>query len=122
MEGELVEIDADAALVRRALVNLVRNAAEAAGEEGRVVVRGERTPEGGFALIVEDSGPGVAPGAVPKLFVPFSSTKAGGTGLGLSLVAKIAALHGADVSAARSEALGGASFRVSFPPEACGGR
>ncbi|MFN7986060.1 MAG: ATP-binding protein [Thermoanaerobaculia bacterium] len=122
VEGELPEIDADAALVRRALVNLVRNAAEAAGESGRVVVRGERTPEGGFVLTVEDSGPGVAPDAVPKLFVPFSSTKADGTGLGLSLVAKIASLHGAGVTAGRSSALGGASFGLSFPPGALSAR
>ncbi len=122
VEGELPPVDGDAALLRRALVNLVRNAAEAVGEEGRVVVRGERTPEGGVALTVEDSGPGIAPDAAPKLFVPFSSTKAGGTGLGLSLVAKIASLHGAGVTAGRSEALGGAAFRISFPPAAAGGR
>lgn|GEM_PF-286608 len=115
--GALPEMDADAALLRRALVNLVRNAAEAAGEGGRVLVRGEETPDGGVLLAVEDSGSGVAPEAMPKLFVPFSSTKADGTGLGLSLVAKIASLHGASVSAARSDALGGASFRISFPPD-----
>lgn len=113
--GELPEVDADAALVRRALVNLVRNAAEAAGDAGRVVVRAERTVDGGVAVVVEDSGPGVPPESLPKLFVPFSSTKADGTGLGLSLVAKIAALHGAAVSAGRSDALGGASFRIAFP-------
>ncbi len=116
VDGALPTMEADAALLRRALVNLVRNAAEAAEEGGRVLVRGDGTPDGGFLLAVEDSGPGVAPEAVAKLFVPFSSTKADGTGLGLSLVAKIASLHGADVSAGRSEALGGASFRISFPP------
>lgn len=122
VEGDLPVRDADAALVRRALVNLVRNAAEAAGEDGRIVVRGERTADGAFVLTVEDSGPGIAPEAAPKLFVPFSSTKADGTGLGLSLVAKIASLHGASVTAARSEALGGASFRISFPPDGPSGR
>ena len=118
VEGEFPTIEADAALLRRALVNLVRNAAEAGGEEGRVMVRGERTPDGAFALTVEDSGPGIPPEAVAKLFVPFSSTKADGTGLGLSLVAKIASLHGAGVTAGRSGALGGAAFRVAFPPGA----
>lgn len=116
VEGELPSIEADASLLRRALVNLVRNAAEAAGEGGRVVVRGERTVDGGVALEVEDSGPGVAPEALPKLFVPFASTKDGGTGLGLSLVAKVAALHGGTVAAGRSEGLGGASFRLTLPP------
>jgi signal transduction histidine kinase len=120
--GELPLVEADAALLRRALVNLVRNAAEAAGEEGSVAVRGERAPDGGCALTVEDSGPGVAPEAEPKLFVPFASTKPGGTGLGLSLVAKVAALHGGSVAAGRSAALGGASFRLTLPPAPSSGR
>jgi signal transduction histidine kinase len=120
--GDFPVREADAALLRRALVNLVRNAAEATGEDGRVLVRGESAPDGAFLLAVEDSGPGIAPEAVAKLFVPFSSTKADGTGLGLSLVAKIASLHGASVTAGRSDALGGASFRISFPPGALSGR
>ena len=122
VEGDLPVRAADAALLRRALVNLVRNAAEAAGEDGHVLVRGESTPDAAFVLTVEDSGPGVAPEAVSKLFVPFSSTKADGTGLGLSLVAKIASLHGASVTAGRSDALGGAAFRIAFPPGAPSGR
>lgn len=113
-----IVLTADGALLRRALGNLVRNAAEAAGPEGRVSVRGERAPDGTVLLAVEDSGPGLSPEALARLFVPFSSTKPGGTGLGLSLVAKIAALHGATVSPGRSESLGGASFRVAFPPPA----
>lgn len=115
-EGPLGEVEADAALLRRALVNLVRNAAEAAGPDGRVLVRGGTAEDGGTVLSVEDSGPGVPPEAAGKLFVPFASTKEGGTGLGLSLVAKIAALHGGSVGAARSAALGGAAFRVALPP------
>ncbi len=115
-EGAFPEFEADAALLRRALVNLVRNAAEAAGDGGRVAVRGEPTGDGGLALVVEDSGPGVSPEAAKKLFVPFTSTKEGGTGLGLSLVAKIAALHGGSVAASRSAALGGAAFRLDLPP------
>lgn len=121
-EGDFPTLLADAALLRRALVNLVRNAVEAAGEGGRVVVRGRAAPDGAVSLVVEDSGPGLSAEAAARLFVPFSSTKAGGTGLGLSLVAKIAALHGATVTAGRSEALGGASFRVELPPPRAPGR
>ena len=115
VEGRFPSVEADAPLLRRALVNLLRNAAEAAGEGGRVVVRGEEPPDGGAVLQVEDSGPGVPDEALPRLFVPFASTKDGGTGLGLSLVAKIAALHGGSVGAARSAALGGAAFRLVLP-------
>ncbi len=118
-DGSYGEAVVDAALVRRALVNLVRNAREAAETgEGppRVRVTGERPPDGSSVLRIEDSGPGVPPEAARTLFVPFASTKKGGTGLGLSLVAKILDLHGGAVAVGRSDTLGGASFVVTLPP------
>ncbi|MEO6325071.1 MAG: ATP-binding protein [Thermoanaerobaculia bacterium] len=111
----------DPPLLRRALVNLIRNAQEAAcagGRAGRVTIRGEEGPEGEVWLAVEDDGPGIEPSAESKLFVPFFSTKESGTGLGLALVAKIAALHGGSIAAERSTALGGARFVFRFPPAA----
>ncbi len=111
--GTFATVPLDAALYRRAIVNLLRNAVEAA--RSRVVLRGEGD-DGGFARVaVEDDGAGVPPDVLPKLFVPFFSTKEGGTGLGLALVAKIAALHRGSVSAERSAALGGARFVLSVP-------
>ncbi len=111
--GTFATAPLDAALYRRAIVNLLRNAVEAA--RSRVVLLGEGE-EGGVARVaVEDDGAGVTPDALPKLFVPFFSTKEGGTGLGLALVAKIAALHGGSVSAERSALLGGARFVLSVP-------
>lgn len=109
---------ADAALVKRALVNLVKNACEAAGDQpggGRVVLAGEGEADGAVRVAVEDDGPGVAEKDVGRLFVPFYSTKESGTGLGLALVAKIAALHRGSVSAERSRALRGARFVLSLP-------
>lgn len=119
VEGEFGRSAVDGALLRRALVNLVRNAAEAAttGGSGRVVVRGETTAEGAV-VAVEDDGPGVPEGEASKVFVPFYSTKESGTGLGLALVAKIAALHGGAVSVERSARLGGARFVLSLPAAA----
>ncbi len=82
----------DEDLLERALENLVRNAREAAGPGGRVAVRWRR--EGAqVLLIVEDDGPGL-PQATRVRLRPFFTTKPGGLGLGLPLVAKIAALHG----------------------------
>jgi signal transduction histidine kinase len=110
--------EADAALVRRALVNLVKNACEAAAARpggGRVVLRGEDESGGTVRLAVEDDGVGVGPEEAGKLFVPFYSTKEAGTGLGLPLVAKIAALHRGSVSVERSKELGGARFVLSLP-------
>jgi signal transduction histidine kinase len=123
VEGTFGEATADPQLVRRALVNLLRNASEASssGERsGRVVVRGEENPA--FAVIaVEDDGQGVPMDEVPKLFVPFHSTKETGTGLGLALVSRIAALHGGTATVEPSARLGGARFVVTLRREAAAG-
>ena len=82
----------DEDLLERALENLVRNAREAAGPDGRVAVRWTR--EGAQTLLsVADDGPGLQKETRAQLR-PFFTTKPGGLGLGLPLVAKIAALHG----------------------------
>lgn len=113
VEGTFGTAAIDVALFRRALVNLLRNACEAAA--GRVVLRGELSGEEGVRVAVEDDGPGVAPEVLPKLFTPFFSTKEAGTGLGLALVAKIAVLHQGEVTVGRSARLGGARFVLSVP-------
>jgi signal transduction histidine kinase len=100
--GSFAPALADAALVKRALVNLVKNACEAAADRpggGRVLLSGEGAAAGTVRIAVEDDGPGVSDEAAAKLFVPFATTKESGTGLGLALVAKIAALHRGSVSA-----------------------
>ncbi len=109
---------ADAALVRRALVNLVKNACEAAAagpRAGRVALRGEGEAAGFVRIAVEDDGSGVPDEAAAKLFVPFFSTKDTGTGLGLAMVAKIVALHAGTISVGRSSGLSGARFALEFP-------
>jgi len=113
VEGTFGAAVLDAALFRRAIVNLLRNACEATS--GRVVLRGETAPDGALQVAVEDDGPGVPPDVLPKLFTPFFSTKESGTGLGLALVAKIAVLHRGEVSVGRSAALGGARFALRVP-------
>ena len=116
--GTFAAAFADAALVRRALVNLVKNACEAAAagpRAGRVALRGEGEAAGFARIAVEDDGSGVPDEAAAKLFVPFFSTKDTGTGLGLAMVAKIVALHGGTVSVGRSAALQGARFALELP-------
>ncbi len=117
VQGTFAPAQADAALVKRALVNLVKNACEAAARPGggRVVLSGEGSGSETVRVAVEDDGPGVPEEAAAKLFVPFYSTKEAGTGLGLALVAKIAALHHGSVSVERSRDLGGARFVLSLP-------
>jgi PAS domain S-box-containing protein len=119
-EGTFGDVGGDEGLLRQALLNLARNAAEACaikGHGGRVVVRGEigRGDEVGFQRIsVLDNGPGIAAEALPKLFRPFFTTKANGTGLGLAVVQKIIVQHGGQVEA-RNRPDGGAAFIVTLP-------
>ena len=119
-EGAFGEVSGDAGLLRQALLNLIRNAAEAAssnGHPGEVVVCGSEEASGGRRwqrVAVRDNGGGIASGDLDKIFVPFFTTKSSGTGLGLPVVQKIALQHGGRVEA-RNQAQGGAEFNLWLP-------
>ncbi|HKQ61258.1 MAG TPA: ATP-binding protein [Candidatus Polarisedimenticolaceae bacterium] len=98
--------------LEQVLVNVLKNAMEAIGSDGRIdVLLGE---QGGRPfLAVRDSGPGIEAEAAQRLFTPFFSTKRDGRGLGLTLVQEVLSQHGYDFGlSARPE--GGAEFRVTF--------
>ncbi len=107
---------ADQDLVRSILVNLLENAAEAAGAGGRVLARTDAS-EGHVLIEVHDSGPGLSEFARKSLFQPTISFKKRGMGLGLSIARKCAILAGGDIRVVPGE-LGGAAFRVSLPSAA----
>jgi signal transduction histidine kinase len=119
-EGEFDEVAGDESLLRQALLNLARNAAEAcagAAGGGRVLLKGEvaRAETSGVQrLRVLDNGPGISPEAASRLFRPFFTTKANGTGLGLAVVQKIVVQHGGQVEAENLPE-GGAAFIVTLP-------
>ena len=88
----------DRAQIEQALINLVRNAVEAARETGGGVrVRG-RTEGNSILIEIEDDGPGIAP--TDNLFVPFFTTKPGGSGVGLVLARQIIEAHGGSLQLA----------------------
>jgi two-component system NtrC family sensor kinase len=99
--------------LRQVLVNLVKNAVEAAGPDGRVEVRIEGSSEGA-RIAVRDSGPGLSAEARSKLFEPFFTTKDTGTGLGLAVSQGIVHAHGGELEA-ESLPSGGAQFVVRLP-------
>jgi PAS domain S-box-containing protein len=119
-EGPFGSVAGDEGLLRQAFLNLARNAAEASAEApngGRVLIRGEavRQNENGFQRItIFDNGPGIPPDVRDKLFRPFFTTKANGTGLGLAVVQKIIVQHGGQVRA-RNRTEGGSAFIVTLP-------
>lgn len=113
-----------AILLRNLVDNGVRYSAPAApGQEGQVRVHLERTPEGPV-LRVTDSGPGIPADqreAALGRFTRLAPERAEGSGLGLSIVARIAALHGASLSLAEGPGGRGLAVTVGFPPREPGG-
>lgn len=102
-------------------LNLVKNAAEVIGETGEITLatafrHGHRVDGRALPIEarVEDDGPGVAPAVAARLFTPFATTKPSGGGLGLALVAKIAADHGGAVRHLRHH--GRTVFKVALAP------
>jgi len=127
-EGAFVEVAGDDGLLRQVLLNLVRNAAEAAfatSSHPSVTVHGEilsALSDGAQRIYIRDNGAGISSEALPKLFLPFFTTKASGTGLGLAIVQKILLQHGGQVEARNGSRSGsgaeiheGAEFIVTLP-------
>jgi PAS domain S-box-containing protein len=119
--GDFGDVSGDDALLRQALLNLARNAAEAASDNpagGRVVVRGEIDKSGplpGQRISISDNGPGIPAEALTRIFMPFYTTKVNGTGLGLAVVQKIVVQHGGSIEARNQPMGGGAEFIVWLP-------
>ena len=100
--------------LHRAFGNLVRNAHEATGPEGRLRIEGQATGTGLMALRFEDDGPGVPPEEAERVFQPFHTTRSAGTGLGLALVQRVVEAHGGRIELDPRPGLG-AAFTVSLP-------
>lgn len=108
--GPLPQLSGDPIQLRQVFLNLLDNAIHAASPQGRVVVT--LTKVGPTVdIVVEDSGPGIDPSVVGRLFEPLVTTKPKGIGLGLALVKRIVDRHGGMIEATRGE-LGGARFTV----------
>jgi two-component system, NtrC family, nitrogen regulation sensor histidine kinase NtrY len=91
-KGPEITIEADADQIEQLLINLIRNAVDAALLTGGGVGVGWRVDGGNVEVRVEDEGPGLS--NTDNLFVPFYTTKPGGTGIGLALSRQIAEAHG----------------------------
>jgi len=103
--GPDVTLSADGDQLEQMLINLLRNAADAALETAGRVWIGWRRVERGLELAVHDEGPGIADTA--NLFVPFFTTKPEGTGIGLALSRQIAESHGGTLVLENRGAAGG---------------
>lgn len=118
IRGEFTSVPGDEVLLKQALSNLCRNAVEACTAVGRapqIAIEGavDRAPAV-LRVAVIDNGPGIDPSVAPKIFRPFVTTRARGTGLGLALVQKIVVTHNGRVSV-QSEPDGGTRFTMILP-------
>jgi signal transduction histidine kinase len=114
----LPNIPADAHLLKQAIVNLVVNAVQAMPKGGTVTVRTSLLPRADGAwlqLEVRDEGPGLSPRAAEKMFQPFFTTKATGTGLGLAVVKRIVESHQGEVVVSPNPGRG-TTFTLRLPP------
>lgn len=112
--GSGPEVIADRAQLKQAVLNLVRNALESLAGSGGGTLRLEAArARGAVRLRVADTGPGVAREIRDKLFQPFATTRANGTGLGLAFARKVAEVHGGTIVLERTSR--GASFRIDLP-------
>ncbi len=111
----LPEMMADEGQIRQALINLIRNAREAlAGAVTKRLSISAALAGDRLVLTIADSGAGIAPGDLAKIFDPFFSTKAQGTGLGLALVQQIVVDHGGVIEVDTAPGAG-TTFRLAFP-------
>ena len=116
---ELPPFPLDAHLLKQALVNLIVNAAQAMPKGGTVTVRATVEPVNGVPWLtvrVQDEGVGLTQRAAEKMFQPFFTTKATGTGLGLAVVKRIVDAHLGEITARANDEGGGTTFTVRFPP------
>jgi len=114
LPADPVTVRGDALQLSQVVLNLLRNAIEAAaGHAAFVSVRAVQG-DGRALLTVEDGGPGLTPAALQKAGQPFFTTKAGGLGLGLSISRAIAEQHGGTLRLANAPA-GGARAELDLP-------
>lgn len=97
-----------------AMQNLINNAMEVSGENGRVEVSVNKISDEKVDIVVADNGPGIAEEKLDKVFEPFYTSRAKGTGLGLAVVRAIAEAHGGQVWV-RSIPGYGSKFGIRLP-------
>jgi signal transduction histidine kinase len=119
LSTDLPPIRGDEGQLRAAFLTLLRNSREAMSGGGTIRVRTVRTPDGAAEVTVTDTGSGIPPERLERIFDPFFSTKTGGTGLGLAFTLQVVEEHGGTIRC-QSEVGRGTTFAVripSAPPE-----
>jgi nitrogen fixation/metabolism regulation signal transduction histidine kinase len=116
-ESEIPPIFADGDQIKRACFNIIKNAIESMAEQGGSLTIKAYYSKSEEQVVIQfiDTGPGVPPEVIPKLFLPHFSTKKDGMGLGLAIVRKIVDDHGGEIHVDPSPSEGGTTFTIRLP-------
>jgi len=115
--SDLPHLNLDQELFKQALLNLLLNAQQAMPNGGQLTIQASLetdTPSPSILLTLIDTGTGMSPEVLAKIFRPFFSTKPGGTGLGLATARKIIRAHGGSIEV-QSEPSRGSKFTIRLP-------
>jgi len=115
---QLAYVEGDRVQLQQVVLNLAINAVQAmsAADEGprELLISTEGIEDEGVRVGVQDTGPGLSPESLPRLFDPFYTTKAGGVGMGLAICQSIVEAHGGRLWATSCEPRG-ALFQFTVP-------
>lgn len=111
--GDLPDINGDPGMLRQALLNLALNAVQAMPQGGTLRMACRRTSGRRVEITVEDTGAGIAPKDLERIFDLYFTTKEKGSGIGLSMVYRIIQLHDGEIEVQSTP--GGTTFRISLP-------
>jgi len=105
---------ADPEKLRRVLANGIRNAIQSMGDRGRLRISA-RPDDRRVEIRIEDNGPGIPESEIPRLFSPFHTTKADGTGLGLAYSKKTIEGMNGEIDLANRQEIAGAVLTILLP-------
>ncbi len=117
LSADLPPVGLHAEMFKQALLNLMLNAEQAMPQGGSLTIQGEAAEDNGRRYVILsliDTGKGIAPDLLPKIFEPFFSTKKGGSGLGLPTTKKIIEGHHGTIEV-QSELGKGTKFTIRLP-------
>lgn len=115
VQPSTLDLVADRQMIEQILINLIKNTQQAMDNHpsGQVLLNARLNPRGHVTLSVTDNGPGISAEIIPKIFVPFFTTKKEGSGVGLALSRQIMVAHGGSLTF-QTPSTGGAEFRLVF--------